>query len=120
VSKLLLLASVSFLLFILPRTDDADTSQLEGRVMSVNKVVIAGAKISARNNFSGKVETAASDTNGWYALTRLQQGRYSTFATAEGYGCVWVFNVYVFRGEHTRLDFTLTESQTQPFAAGCT
>jgi hypothetical protein len=81
------------------------------------KGAIAGATVSARSNFSGKVAVVKSDADGWYKLAGLQQGRYSAFAKAEGYGCVWVPEVFLFRGERTRVDFTFAKAHVRRPAA---
>jgi hypothetical protein len=118
-TKLFLVAAIALLLFGAPRAEDPDTGTLEGRVTDGTDAAIPGAKVSVRNNFSGNVAVAMTDTNGFYRLYGLQQGRYSAFATAEGYGCVWVFNVAVYRGESTRLDFVLADAYRRTSASNC-
>lgn len=110
-SKVLSLGILSLGMLVLPRTGDGDAATLTGAITNENNVVIAGAKITARNNFSGLVETANSNVSGVYEMTGLPQGRYSAFVTAEGYGCVWAFNIFLHRGEKTRLDFTLVDAR---------
>ena len=102
--KLLSLAAVSMLVLILPRTGNPDAASLGGRVTDENLVAIASATVSARNAFSGEVESMKSDATGLYKFTGLRQGRYSVFVKAEGSCSKWVFNVFLFRGEHTHLD----------------
>jgi hypothetical protein len=104
--KLLSMGTVFVL--ALARIDHPDDASLGGRVTDENLVPIASATISARNVFSGEVEYARSDANGLYKFTGLRQGRYSVFVEAEGYGCRWVFNVFLFRGKHTQLNLVLT------------
>jgi Carboxypeptidase regulatory-like domain len=115
--KLLSIGTV--LMLALARTDHADDASLGGRVTDENLVAIASATISARNVFSGEVEYARSDANGLYKLTGLRQGRYSVFAEAEGYGCRWVFNVFLFRGKHTELDLILATCRKAVPSDGC-
>ena len=117
--KLISLAAISLLLFIEPRAEDPDTAILEGRVTDPRNAPISGASVSVRNSLSGKVDVAITDVKGWYILAGLQQGRYSAFTTAEGYGCVWIFNVPLFRGERARLDFTLGDSHQRTSPASC-
>src|SRR5437899_3012568 len=108
--KLLSVASVSVLLFILPRTDHPDAATLGGRVTDENLVAIANATISAGNVFTREIEFVKSDTTGLYRFTGLRQGRYSVLGKAEGHGSTWVFNVFLFRGQHTQLDLMLPSS----------
>jgi hypothetical protein len=96
---------------ILPRIDDPDAASLGGRITDENQVAIDGATVSATNVFSQEVQVVQSDAAGFYKLTPLRQGRYSVFAKAEGHGCTWVFNVLLYRGQHTQLDLTLRGSQ---------
>jgi hypothetical protein len=116
--KLLSIGTVFML--ALARTDHPDDASLGGRVTDENLVPIASATISARNVFSGEVEYARSDATGLYKFTGLRQGRYSVFAEAEGYGCRWVFNVFLFRGKSTELDLILTTCPKEVPSDGAT
>ena len=117
--KLFGLATV-LLLLVLPRIDDPDAASLGGRITNENHEAIVGATVSATNVFSQEVEATQSDATGFYKLVRLRQGRYSVFATAEGYGCTSVFNVLLFRGQHTQLDLTLRGPHKKVRAGECT
>jgi hypothetical protein len=116
--KLLSIGAVLMLAFA--RIDPPDGASLGGRVTDGNLAPIPLATISARNVLSGEVEYARSDTNGLYKFTDLRQGRYSVFAQAEGYGSKCVFNVFLFRGEHTRLDLILARCWKRVPSNGCT
>ena len=107
--KLLSIGAV--LVLTLARIDHPGDASLGGRVTDENLVPIASATISARNVFSDEVEYARSDANGFYKFIGLKQGRYSVFVEAKGYGSKRVFDVFLFRGEHTQLDFVLTTSR---------
>src|SRR5262245_9588933 len=107
--KLLLTAAVLILL-LSGRTADPDAASLGGRVTDENNVPIPGARISVRHRFSDEFHIVNTDSEGIYKLEALRQGRYSVFAQAESYGCRWVFNVFVFRGQHTNLDLVLRTS----------
>jgi len=119
VIKLFGLATVLVLL-ILPRIDDPDAASLGGRITDENLRAIDGATVSATNVFSREVEVAQSDAAGFYKLGPMRQGRYSVFAKAEGHGCTWVFNVVLFRGQHTQLDLTLRGAQKKVRTGDCT
>lgn len=118
--KLLSAASMLTLVLVLPRTDDSDAASLGGRVTDENQVAIADATVSASNVFSREVEVVRSDAAGLYRFTRMRQGRYSVFGRSEGHGCSWVFNVFLFRGQHTELDLTLPRSQKKVRSGDCT
>jgi hypothetical protein len=107
--KLLPMSAV--LLLALARTDHPDAASMGGRITDENMIAIRSATISARNAFSEEVEYTRSDSNGSYEFIGLRQGRYSVFAKAEGYGCIWVFNVLLYREKRTQLDLILTASR---------
>jgi Carboxypeptidase regulatory-like domain len=117
--KLFALASISMLVLILPRTEDPEAASLGGRVMDENHVAISAATVSVRHAFSGEVEFAQSDAAGLYRVDGLRQGRYSVFGKAEGHGCTWVFNILLYRGQHTTLDLKLPKSRKEEPANNC-
>src|SRR5688500_12947616 len=102
--KLFVIAGISMLAFVVPGTDHPDEASLGGRVTDENLLAISGATVSAQHVFSGEVEIVLTDSKGLYRFDGLKQGRYSVFGKAEGYGCIWVFNVLLHRGQHTALD----------------
>jgi protocatechuate 3,4-dioxygenase beta subunit len=112
--------TTALLLLMFPRTDHPDAASLGGRVTDENQRAIHGATVSVTNVFSQEVQIVRSDAAGAYRLTGLRQGRYSVFATAEGHVCSWVFDVLLYRGEHTHLDLTLRGSQKKPRTTDCT
>jgi hypothetical protein len=112
--------TAALLVLLLPRIDDSDLASMGGQVTDENQRPIARATVSATNVFSQDVQVAQSDATAFYRLTALRQGRYSVFAKAEGHGCTWVFNVLLFRGQHTHLDLKLRRSQKEVRAGDCT
>jgi hypothetical protein len=118
--KTLSVATISVLLLVVPRTDAPDNASLGGRIADEKGAPIAGARITARNKFSGEFEVSKSDSAGLYRIAQLKQGRYSVYAQAVGYGCTWVLNVLLFRGNHTTLDLVLTDSRKKESSANCT
>jgi hypothetical protein len=115
-----LLSIGTMLVLALARIDHPDDASLGGRVTDGNLVPIPSATISARSVFSGEVEYSRSDATGLYKFTGLRQGRYSVFAEAEGYGRRWVFNIFLFRGEHTELELVLTRCRKEVPSDRCT
>jgi hypothetical protein len=99
------------------RSDHPDAASLEGRVTYVEGEVIAGATVSVYNVSNDGVERVETDATGFYKLNCMKQGRYRIVVKAEGYCQKWVLNVFLFRGEHTRLDLTLTGKTPQ--GTGC-
>ena len=98
---------LSLLTFVLPRTEQPDRSSVGGFVWDDRHRPIADATISMRNVFSGDVSITTSDKAGNYLIANLPKGRYSAIVMADGYGCIWIPNVFLYSGEHTRLDFVL-------------
>src|SRR4051812_45662336 len=92
------------LTIVFARTDDPDAASLGGRITDNNLAAIPSATISVRNVFSADNDYTKSDWAGSFKFNGMRQGRYSVFATAEGYGCTSVFNVFLFRGKRTQLD----------------
>lgn len=103
--KLISVASLLLALFILPRGQE--TASVSGYVTDEHGSAIPRAVISLRRNFSGEVARAKSGSSGFYRIGDLPQGRYSAFASAEGYGCVWTPSVILFAGTETALDFVM-------------
>ena len=99
--------------------DHPDAATLGGRVTDEKQLGITGAAISATNVFSREVEFTQSDAGGFYKLIGLRQGRYSVFVKTEDYGCKWIFNIFLYRGQHTQLDVALTRSQKKIRTVDC-
>jgi hypothetical protein len=117
--KLFAIASISMLVLVLPRTDNREDASLGGRVTDENLLTISGATVSARHAFSGEIEIVLSDAAGLYRFEGLKQGRYSMFGKAEGHGCTWVFNILLYRGQHTTLDLKLPKSRKEGRSGDC-
>jgi hypothetical protein len=115
--KLLSISTV--LLLGLARTGDPDGASLGGRITDENMAPIPSATISTRNASSGDVEYARSDSTGSFEFIGLRQGQYSVFAKAEGYGCTWVFNVFLYRATRTHLDLKLRASRKGAPSEAC-
>src|SRR5688500_3149827 len=107
------------ILLIIPLIDHPDEASLGGRITDHKLVGIAEAKISASHVISGEGEYVISDARGFYKVTGLRQGRYSVFVKAEGYCSKSIFNVVLFRGEHTTLNVALTGSREGIPTANC-
>ena len=114
-----MLATILAFLPVLSSVEDQDIASIGGRVTETSGAPIAGAKVSVRNKFSNEFEITKSNTDGFYRIEGLRQGNYSVFAQAEGYGCIWVLNVLLYRGEHTNLDLALPDAHKRVSPANC-
>jgi hypothetical protein len=103
------MVSVLGVLLLMPRSDFPEAASLGGTVTDVNRNAIASASVSARNVFSGDTVVTKTDAEGAYLISGMRKGRYSVFAKAGGYGCVWVRTVFLFPGKTTKLDIVLPE-----------
>ena len=111
--------AAALLLFTLPRDEHPDAASLGGRITDEKQLAVAGATVSATNVFSRQVEFTQSDRDGFYRLAGLRQGRYSVFVKTEDYGCKWIFNILLYRDQHTQLDVVLTKSQKKVPTGDC-
>jgi hypothetical protein len=118
--KLFSITAMMALLVITPRIDNPDRASVGGRITEERLVPIPGASVSARNTFSGEVETVKSDSKGLYIITGLRQGRYSLFVQAQGYCSVSIYHVALFRSQFTQLDITLSRSMKKLPVRDCT
>lgn len=88
-----------------------DRASLGGRVTDQAGAPVRGATVSATNTFTQDTVVARTDNEGLYGWKGLRQGRYSLFVSADGYGCLWMFDICLYRGEHTELNLTLRRSR---------
>jgi hypothetical protein len=103
-----LAALLSFqLLLPLAAARDEGTASIEGVVMDHAHKPIRGAVVRARHSMTEFSANAVTNERGEYTIEQLHQGRYSLFASAEGYNSVWIREVIVYSGEHVRQDFRL-------------
>ena len=106
-----MLKALLVLFLALARGEGPNLCSVTGYVSDEGRDSIPGATVSIRSAFSGDVQSTKTDESGMYKLTGLRQGRYSAFATAEGYSSLWVFNVLLHPAEERRLDFVLCRSR---------
>lgn len=103
-------ATVTMLVFalVLPAAGDEGTASIEGVVTDQAGKPIAGAVVRARNSMTESSSNSVTNQRGEYLVEQLHHGRYSMFASADGYNSVWVREVIVYTGEHVRQDFRLS------------
>lgn len=63
----------------------SDNTQISGFVKDQAGAVIAGAKVSAKNETNGLERTAISNSEGYYVITQLPSGRYTVSVEANGF-----------------------------------
>jgi hypothetical protein len=89
------------LLAILP---DVPVGVVEGTVTNEIGTPMSEVNIRLRHTMNGAVLQTTSDQTGAYLFKDVPQGRYSLWASAEGYGSVWVRELVVNAGERVRHD----------------
>jgi len=89
------------------RLQQAGLGSIEGLVLDQAGVPVMQAKVEACNVFHGGCISALSQSNGFYRINGLAAGRYSLWAEANRYGCVWMPVIIVEEGRATRQDIEL-------------
>lgn len=97
------------LVFLLPCLLLAQSfrGSIRGKVVDPSGTLIAGAKVTARNNANGQVREAATGDDGAYVLVELPVGEYVVMAESSGLSPV-AQNVIVNVGSDTTANFDLT------------
>ncbi len=83
---------------------------IRGKVVDPSGGLIAGAKVTARNNATGQMREASTGDDGAYVLAELPAGEYVVMAESSGLSPV-AQNVIVNVGSDTTADFDLTSVQ---------
>ena len=81
---------------------------IRGSVRDATGALLAGAKVTAKNNATGQVREAQTGTDGGYVMAELPAGVYSVMVEAAGLSPV-AQNVVVNVGLDTTADFDVTE-----------
>src|SRR5262249_58061245 len=63
----------------------SDNTQISGFVKDSTGAVIAGAKVTAKNETNGLERSATSNGEGYYIITQLPSGRYTVSVEATGF-----------------------------------
>ena len=64
---------------------DVTTSRINGTVRDATGVPLPGVSVEGKNQETGLVANAVTDTNGLYRLLNLPTGRYTVTATLSGF-----------------------------------
>lgn len=103
-----LLPLVMFLLVPLLALAQSYRGSIRGKVVDPSGSVIAGAKVTARNDATGLVRDTVTGADGAYVLAELPAGVYTVMAQSTGLSPV-AQNVVVNVGLDTTADFDLTK-----------
>lgn len=87
---------------------------LEGVVTDENRRPVAAAKVKAQHVVSRETFTAVTDASGAYTLAGLRPGPYSLYVSKPGHCAVWIRQITVTAGAHTRRDVTLSADPPCP------
>jgi hypothetical protein len=85
---------------------------LAGTVSDASGAVVAGAKISVKNNATGVTRYVNSDSSGFYTVPNLIPGDYEVRASAQGFSTVIQASVSLAVGQQQQLNFSLTVGET--------
>ena len=88
----------------------ATSSKIEGTVVDVQGAAVPNATVSAKNDGTGAVKTAVSDSTGSYSIDGLAAGTYSIEATGTGFAVNYKNSVVVAAGQSVRVPLTLNVS----------
>ncbi len=69
------------------------TTTLSGTVFDSSGAVVAGAKISVKNNATSSVSTAVSGTDGLFAIPALEPGNYTVTVTLQGFKTLTLYDI---------------------------
>ncbi|MEP6945975.1 MAG: TonB-dependent receptor [Acidobacteriota bacterium] len=112
--KTWLAVAISLTLAIPAFSQSQSTSgNIEGRVVDQNGAAVPGVTITAKNQDTGLMKTAASDDSGNFILVLLPPGNYTVEAgAAKGFSGAKYSNVRVSVGAKTTLDVTMSVGST--------
>jgi hypothetical protein len=83
------------------------STALHGGVSDVAGGVIAGARVTLRNEENGASQTTTTDANGQYQFYNIQGGNSALFATAPGFKRFELSNVYLGMGRTNEMNLKL-------------
>src|SRR5436190_580568 len=90
----------------------ANSGNIEGRVVDPNGAAVAGATVTATNQQTGLEKSAASSDDGLFRIILLPPGTYTVKTSASGFSQSEVKDVTVTVGSHTPVDVKLTVGGT--------
>jgi len=93
-----------FVLLIPATLRDQPVAIVEGTVSNDLGTPLYGASVRIRNVMTGTFAETSSDRQGLYEIKDLLQGRYSLWATADGYGSIWIREIVLNAGDRVRQD----------------
>ena len=89
-----------------PGVSHASTS-LYGIVKDPSGAIVAGARVTIRNEETGSAQVATTDAQGRYRFNDVQAGNSALFVTATGFQRFNLANIYLGMGRNNEIDATL-------------
>src|SRR5256714_4851391 len=86
----------------------ANSGNIEGRVIDPNGAAVAGATVTATNQQTGLEKSATTNDEGGFSIILLPPGTYTVKTSASGFSQSEVKDVTVTVGSHTPVDVKLT------------
>jgi len=83
------------------------TTSLYGIVKDPSGAIVAGARVTIRNEETGGSQVATTDTQGRYRFNDIQAGNSAIFVTATGFQRFNLANIYLGIGRNNEVDATL-------------
>jgi Carboxypeptidase regulatory-like domain/TonB dependent receptor len=113
-SCLRIVVLIAFVICISPSAlaqSQANSGNIEGRVLDPNGAAVPGVTVTATNSETGFSKSAESDSEGTYRIILLPPGKYGvTTASMTGFSVASYSNVIVTVGAHTPLEIQLALS----------
>src|SRR5262249_20756004 len=100
-----------WLMLSLTAFGQSDNTQISGFVKDQTGAVIAGAKVTAKNETNGLERSATSNGEGYYIITQLPSGFYTVSAEASGFKLYQESNKKLDPNVPAKLDVSLQAGQ---------
>jgi hypothetical protein len=87
------------------------TARLQGAILDPSGNLVAGAKLTIRNDATGAVEKTITDREGRYIFSSLQPGAFAVTVAAPGFAPLTQPGIVLRVSQQSALDLTLTVAQ---------
>lgn len=104
----LLIACLAVFSIVIVAQSQANSGNIEGRIIDPNGAAVAGATVTATNQETGLEKSATSNDEGQFSIILLPPGKYTVKTNASGFTASEVKDVTVTVGSHTPVDVKLS------------